>query len=99
MPPDGDEMESYNVWQDAFDTYQSLPDAVKLAWVIMPPAFLLGLLALVLHYRLATKRIAGPRSDQALSTRASRQMMNSPEPMMIAMPSHLSALGKSPKTK
>ena len=52
-------MESYNSWQDLFDTYQSLPDWMKLAWLVVPPAFVLGLLALLLRYRLAGKRAAG----------------------------------------
>ncbi len=49
-------MESYNFSQDLFDTYQSLSDWMKLAWLVVPPAFLLGLLALVMRYRLASKR-------------------------------------------
>jgi len=53
----------YNLWQDAFDTYQSLSDWIKLAWLIVPPAFVLGLLALVLHYRLAAKRMVRSSTD------------------------------------
>lgn len=49
-------MENYNFWQDFFDTYQSLSDLMKFAWLVVPPAFLLGLLALVMRYRLAAKR-------------------------------------------
>ena len=32
-----------NFWQDFFDTYQSLPDWMKLAWLVVLPAFALGL--------------------------------------------------------
>jgi hypothetical protein len=50
----------YNFWQDFFDTYQSLSDWMKFAWLVVPPAFLLGLLALVMRYRLAAKRATEP---------------------------------------
>ena len=43
-------MEDYNFWQDFFDTYQSLPDWMKALWLIVPPAFLLGLIALIMRY-------------------------------------------------
>ncbi|MGD1886609.1 MAG: hypothetical protein ACFB01_05710 [Cohaesibacteraceae bacterium] len=51
-------MDEYNFWQDFFDTYQSLSDWLKFAWLVVPPAFLLGLVALFMWYRLATKRAA-----------------------------------------
>ncbi|PYE86656.1 hypothetical protein [Phyllobacterium leguminum] len=47
-------MESYNFWQDFFDTYQSLPDWLKALWLIIPPAFILGLVGLIA--RLKTDR-------------------------------------------
>jgi hypothetical protein len=50
----------YNFWKDFFDTYQSLSDWMKALWLIVPPAFLLGLLALVMRYRLAAKRAIEP---------------------------------------
>ena len=48
-------MEDYNFWADFFDTYQSLSDWVKILWLIVPPAFLLAFVALILRYRLAAK--------------------------------------------
>jgi len=57
-------VDDYNVWQDAFDTYQSLSNGLKIAWLMVPPAFLLGILALVLHYRLAIKRAARAHIDR-----------------------------------
>ena len=42
-------MEPYNFWQDFFDTYQSLSDWMKMLWLIVPPAFILGLVALVMR--------------------------------------------------
>ncbi len=49
-------MDGYNFWQDFFDTYQSLSDPTKALWLIVPPGFLLGLIALVLRYRVAVKQ-------------------------------------------
>lgn len=49
-------MDDYNFWQDFFDTYQSLSDWMKFAWLIAPLAFGLGLFAIFLHYRLAARR-------------------------------------------
>lgn len=42
-------MEQYNFWRDFFDTYQSLADWIKALWLIVPPAFVLGFAALVMH--------------------------------------------------
>ena len=50
------QMENYNFWQDFFDTYQSLSDLTKVLWLVVPPASLLGLIALVLRFRLDSKR-------------------------------------------
>lgn len=50
-------MEDYNFWQDFFDTYQSLPDWMKALWLIVPPAFLLGLIALIMRYRIASRQV------------------------------------------
>lgn len=49
-------MESYNFWQDFFDTYQSLSDWMKMLWLIVPPAFVLGLIALVMRIRIDLKQ-------------------------------------------
>ena len=48
-------MEDYNFWQDFFDTYQSLSDPTKALWLIVPPASVLGLIALVLRHRVAVR--------------------------------------------
>ena len=57
-------MEDYNFWQDFFDTYQSLSDWTKALWLIVPPAFVLGLIALVLRHRVAVKQAEhGLRAD------------------------------------
>lgn len=53
-------MQDYNFWQDFFDTYQSLPDWIKALWLIIPPAFILGLAALVMRLRIDGKQ-ADPR--------------------------------------
>lgn len=46
----------YNFWKDFFDTYQSLSDWMKFAWLIVPPAFTIGLIALVMRMRIDSKR-------------------------------------------
>ena len=66
-------MESYNFWRDFFDTYQSLSDWMKFAWLVVPPAFVLGLVALFLWYRLATKRAAEPETGTLAYTVFSSQ--------------------------
>ena len=48
-------MDDYNFWQDFFDTYQSLSDGTKALWLIVPATFLLGLIALMLRYRVAVR--------------------------------------------
>jgi len=49
-------MDGYNFWQDFFDTYQSLSDGTKALWLIVPPGFLLGLMALITRYRVAVRQ-------------------------------------------
>ena len=49
-------MEDYNFWQDFFDTYQSLSDGTKALWLIVPAAFVLGLIALITRHRVAVRR-------------------------------------------
>jgi len=46
----------YNVWQDLFDTYQSLPDWIKFAWLVVPPLFVLGLMALMMRFGIEHRR-------------------------------------------
>jgi hypothetical protein len=50
-------VDTYNFWQDFFDTYQSLSDWLKVLWLIVPPAFVLGLVALTLRFRLASRQM------------------------------------------
>ncbi len=61
-------MEDYNFWADLFDTYQSLPDWIKALWLIVPPAFLLGLFALVMLYRLVSKEVDKAVAGELLYT-------------------------------
>ena len=57
-------MDDYNFWQDFFDTYQSLSDGTKALWLIVPPAFVLGLIALVMRHRVAVRQAEnGTRGD------------------------------------
>ena len=57
-------MEDYHFWQDFFDTYQSLSDPTKALWLIVPSAFVLGLIALILRHRVAVRQAEnGMRGD------------------------------------
>jgi hypothetical protein len=49
-------MSDYNFRQDFFDTYQSLSDWLKILWLIVPPAFVLALTAMILHFRVQSRR-------------------------------------------
>ena len=47
----------YYFWRELLDTYQSLPDWLKLLWLIVPPVFfttICALVARVLHLRTLT---------------------------------------------
>ncbi|RLQ88313.1 hypothetical protein [Notoacmeibacter ruber] len=50
-------MNDYNFRADLLDTFQSAPDAIKSLMLILPLAFALGLIALVLHHRRAAWRM------------------------------------------
>ncbi|MBN9136936.1 hypothetical protein [Phyllobacterium sp.] len=50
-------MDNYNFWQDLVDTYQSLSDWLKILWLIVPPAFMLGLVALTLRFRIESRKV------------------------------------------
>lgn len=49
-------MGDYNFWADLLDTFQSSPDWIKALWLLIPPGFLLALIAMLMHYRIAGKR-------------------------------------------
>src|SRR5262245_61607170 len=53
-------MDGYHFWADLLDTFQSAPNWIKALWValclLIPPGFVLALIALVLRYRIASKR-------------------------------------------
>jgi len=61
-------MDSYNFWQDLFDTYQSLSDWMKTLWLIVPPAFALGVLWLGLEYRHKSRSAAPTGSGELAYT-------------------------------
>ncbi len=61
-------MDSYDFWADFFDTYQSLPDWLKLAWLMVPPAFVLGAIALALRFRIEREHLARPAGGRLLCT-------------------------------
>lgn len=79
-------MDSYHVWQDAFDTYQSLSEGLKLAWLVVPPAFVLAFTALLLRYRLARHRLNGRQESEASPSHPRRWP---PEPIDVTIPDGL----------
>ena len=40
-------MQNYNHFADILDTYQAMPDLLKVLWLVMPPLFVLTLVALL----------------------------------------------------
>lgn len=58
-------MNDYNFWADLLASYRASPDLIKALWVLVPPAFLLGLVAVLRLTRrggrveLPPERIAG----------------------------------------
>jgi hypothetical protein len=51
-------MEPYSFWQDLFYTYRSSSDTIKALWLITPPAFVLGLIWVVLDSIRARRKKA-----------------------------------------
>ena len=50
-------MDNYNFWSNVLDTFQSSPDWIKALWLIVPPAFLLVLVALTLRFRIESRKV------------------------------------------
>lgn len=50
-------MDNYNFWADFLDTFQSSPDWIKALWLLIPPGFLLGLIAMMMRFRLTAKQM------------------------------------------
>ena len=49
-------MNDYNFWADLLDTFQSSSDFIKALWLLVPPTFLLALIAMLMRFRIASKR-------------------------------------------
>ena len=45
-------MDNYNFWADLLTSYRLSPDWIKALMITVPPAFLLGVLGLLLDFRL-----------------------------------------------
>jgi len=48
-------METYNFWQDAFDTYQSQSDFVQTMWIALPCLTVFAVFAALMRYKLICK--------------------------------------------
>ena len=52
-------MEDISAWQAFLGTYQSLADWIKALWLIVPPAFIFAMTALLLRGRRAVPEVDG----------------------------------------
>lgn len=49
-------MEDYNLWADLLRSYRASPDIIKALWVLAPPGFVLGLVAILRLTRRSPRR-------------------------------------------
>jgi len=49
-------MQDYNFWADLLLTFKSSPDWIKALWLLVPPMFVLALIAMVMRFGLAMRR-------------------------------------------
>ncbi len=52
-------MEDVSAWQAFLGTYQSLADWIKALWLIVPPAFIFAMTALLMRGRRAVPEVDG----------------------------------------
>lgn len=50
-------MTEYNFISDFLDTFQSSPNWIKALWLLIPPGFLLGLIAMVMRFSIAKTQV------------------------------------------
>ncbi|MCO5733995.1 hypothetical protein [Rhizobium sp. SSA_523] len=59
-------MQDYNFWADLLATFRASPDAIKALWLVVPPAFVLGVIGLAMRGgRDRRKGQAGPPAAMA----------------------------------
>jgi uncharacterized membrane protein YciS (DUF1049 family) len=57
-------MEDTNFWRILSETYLALPDGSKLAWVLMPPGFALGLyLCFIAHMKVRLETLKARKAE------------------------------------
>ncbi len=83
-------MTDYNFWAHLLDTFQSSPDLIKAIWLIIPPAFVLGLLAMTMRFRIESKR-ADKGLDGELVYSVHRDKQN-----RVHIISHIKQVGDNP---
>jgi hypothetical protein len=59
-------MTKYNFIADLLDTFQSSPDWIKALWLLIPPGFLLALIALLTRLRTGIRVPAGPAAGELI---------------------------------
>ena len=62
-------MESTSLWSALLDTYLASPDIIKALWVLVPPAFLLGVVAVL---RPRRGKVAAEEGELLYSIRRNR---------------------------
>ena len=48
-------MQDYNFWADLLFTFQSSPDWIRALWLLVPPGFVLAVMAMVMRFGLALR--------------------------------------------
>jgi hypothetical protein len=49
-------MDNYNFWADLLATFKSSPDWIKALWLLVPPGFVLAVMAMPMRFGLALRR-------------------------------------------
>ena len=59
-------MNDYNLWADFLDTFQSCPNWIKAIWLLVPPGFLLALIAMLVRLRIGSGKAAGNMTGELI---------------------------------
>lgn len=49
-------MQDYNFWADLLATFKASPDWIKALWLLVPPGFVLAVMAMLMRFGLALRR-------------------------------------------
>lgn len=82
-------MTDYNFWADFLDTFQSSPDWIKALWLLVPPCFLLGFMALMMRFMIGGKENKSQYGELVYSVHQDRNKL-------LHIVSHASVLEERP---